>query len=165
MARDRQTPSGTAFDPCPQLWVHEVVSSGPLTVTGRCYFAPVTTGTVFTAVTASGGHRSPEAVPCHLRVEKISVYGRPADELDQVVSARLVLSGDVPPAPAPESVLIATASQEAGRWRRAGSLWIRAAVVTTPADARDDVAHASVPGNPRRRARMASYARYLKGTR
>lgn len=143
MARDRQTPSGTAFDPCPQFWVHEVVSSGPLTVTGRCCFAPVTTGTVFTAVTGSGQHRSPEAVSCRLRVEKISVYGRPADELDQVVSARLVLNGDVPPALALGSVLIAAAGHETGRWRRAGSLWIiRADVAATPADADDDAAHA-----------------------
>jgi hypothetical protein len=151
MAGGRQAPSGTAFDPWPQFWVHEVVSSGSLTVTGRCWFAPVTAGTVFTALTAPGRHRRPAAVPCRLPVEEISAYGRLIGELDQDVSARLVLSGDIPPALGPGSVLIATASQEAGRWRRAGSLWIRASTATMPADARDDTAHAGVPNDPSNR--------------
>lgn len=148
MAGDRQAPSGSAFDPWPQFWVHEVVSSGSLTVTGRCWFAPVTTGTVFTALTAPGRHRSPAAAPCRLPVEEISVYGRLIGELDQDVSARLVLSGEIPPALAPGSVLIATASQEDGRWRRAGSLWTRASTATMPADARGGTAHAGVPNDP-----------------
>ena len=132
MAGDRQAPSGTAFDPRPQFWVHVVVCSGPLTVTGRCWFAPVAVGTVFTAVAAPGRHRSPAPARCRLRVEEISAYGRPAGELDQAVSARLILGGDVPPSLAPESVLISTASQEADRWQRAGSLWIRVPLRATP---------------------------------
>lgn len=137
MAGDRQTPSGTAFDPWPQFWVHKVASSGPLTVAGRCGFASVTTGTIFTAFTAPGRHRWPAAVPCCLRVETISAYGRPAHELDQTVSASLVLSGDVPAALTSESVLIAMAGQEPGRWRRAGSLWIWADAATPTGDACD----------------------------
>jgi hypothetical protein len=97
MAGDRQAPSGTAFDPWPQFWVHEVVSSGPLTVTGRCWFAPVTVGTVFSALAVPGQRHSPVPARCRLRVEEISAYGRPAGELDQTVSARLILGGDVPP--------------------------------------------------------------------
>jgi hypothetical protein len=148
MAGDRQTPSGTAFGPWPQFWVHEVVSSGPLTVTGRCGFASVTTGTVFTAFIAPGRHHSPTAAPCCHRVETISAYGRPADELDQVVSASLVLSGDVPAALAPESVPIAMTGQEPGRWRRAGSLWIRADAATPTGDTRGDAIHADVADHP-----------------
>jgi hypothetical protein len=75
MAGDRQAPSGTAFDPWPQFRVHEIVSSGPLTATGRCWFAPVTVGTIFTAFTLPGQNRSPVPARCRLHVEAISVYG------------------------------------------------------------------------------------------
>jgi hypothetical protein len=127
MACERQAPSGTAFDPWPQFRVHEVVSSDPLTVTGRCWFAPVTAGTTFIALTLPGQDHSPVPGRCRLHVEAISVYGRPASELDQNVSASLILDGDIPPALAPDSLLISTtASQETGRWSWAGGLWIRA---------------------------------------
>lgn len=163
MAGDRQAASGTAFDPWPQFWVDEVVTAGPLIVTGRCWFAPVTTGTVFTALTAPGRHRSTAAVACRLPVEEISVYGHPADELDQVTSARLILSGGVPPALAPGSVLIATAVQATRRWQRAGSRWIRADVAAMPADARDGVAHAGVPDDPQRRGQDGQLCALFEG--
>jgi hypothetical protein len=47
MAGDRQSPSGTGFDPAPQFSVHEVLGHRPLTVTGRCLFAPVRVSTIF----------------------------------------------------------------------------------------------------------------------
>lgn len=106
MAGDRQAPSGTAFDPRPQFQVHEVVRPAPLTVTGRCLFAPVADGTVFSGLTAPA--RRPPRAPgwCRLRVEEIRILGRRAGELDQTVSARLVLSGSLPPELGPGSVLI-----------------------------------------------------------
>lgn len=127
MAGDRQAPTGTAFDPRPQFCVHEHEGegSGLVTVTGRCWFAPVAVGTVFTALAATGHYRSPEPVPCRLRVEKFSVYDRTTDELDQSMSARLLLAGVVPTALAPESVLISADTRDAVRWRRNGSLWNR----------------------------------------
>lgn len=138
MAGDRQAPSGTVFDLRPQFQVHEVVRPAPLAVTGRCLFAPVADGTVFSAFTAPG-LRHPQAPEwCRLRVEEIRILGRRADELDQAVSARLVLSGRLPPELGPGSVLIGHPDEETGRWRRAGILWVRAASTVTPEAARND---------------------------
>jgi hypothetical protein len=85
MAGDRQTPSGTDFDPCPQFWVNEIDHLRPLTLTGQCWFAPVRIGTIFDQFTPADGHDPPE--PCCLRVEVIQIYGQLVDELDQVLSA------------------------------------------------------------------------------
>ncbi len=124
MAGDRQTPTGTSFDPSPQFSVLEVGEHWPLTVTGRCQFAPVRTGTIFDLLVTPSGNAQTTS-PCRLLVEEIRVYERPVDELDQVWSARLVLSGDNPPLLAPQSLLVALASQDAGHWRLTNGLWQR----------------------------------------
>ena len=124
MAGDRQTPSGTSFDPAPQFSVYQVVGHQPLSITGRCYFAPVKTGTVFDLHLAPG-HDPQKPDQCHLLVQEIFFAERPVDELGQVSSARLILSGDVPPLLTPESLLIALNSADTDQWQLAGSLWLR----------------------------------------
>ena len=121
---DRQTPSGTAFDPSPQFWVHEVDRLRPLTVTGRCWFASVSRGMIFDTVAAGDGDDSRGPGPCHLRVEEISAYGHLLDELDQTVSARLILSGDIPQGLVPGSILVSRASST-DDWQRPDWLWLR----------------------------------------
>ena len=135
MADGRQAPSGTVFGPRPQFQVHEVVSAVPLAVTGRRLFAPVCAGTLFTLLSAPGRQHPPEPARCRLRVEEIRIFGRRAGELDQVMSAHIVLSGSFPPELGPGSVLIDQADGEAGQWRRAGSQWVRAGVTAMTADA------------------------------
>jgi hypothetical protein len=125
VAGDRQTPSGTAFDPSPQFWVHEVERLRPLTVTGRCWFAPVSLGTIFDTLVAGDGDDSRWPGPCHLRVEEISAYGHLLDELDQTVSARLILSGVTPQGLVPGSILVSRASPAADDWQWPDWLWLR----------------------------------------
>jgi hypothetical protein len=125
MAGDRQSPSGTNFDPSPQFCVFVVERQLPLTVTGRCWFAPVTVGMTFDAV-ASKEAGTWVPAPCRLRVEEISVWEHyMLAELDQAWSARLVLHGDFPAGLGPESVLVAQDCPAAGNWERQGRLWVR----------------------------------------
>ena len=125
VAGDRQSPSGTSFDPSPQFWVDAVERQQPLTVTGRCWFAPVTVGMTFdTVASKEAGAWAP--APCRLRVEEISVWEHyMLAELDQEWSARLVLHGDFPASLVPESVLVAQDWPAASSWERQGSLWVR----------------------------------------
>jgi len=125
VAGDRQGPSGTSFDPSPQFCVSAVERQLPLTVTGRCWFAPVTVGLTFdTVASKEAGAWAP--APCRLRVEEISVWEHyMLAELDQEWSARLVLHGDFPASLVPESVLAAQDCPAASNWERQGSLWVR----------------------------------------
>src|ERR1022692_4176906 len=100
VAGDRQSPSGTSFDPSPQFWVDAVERQQPLTVTGRCWFAPVTVGLTFdTVASKEAGAWAP--APCRLRVEEISVW------------EHYMLAELDPDGPA------------ASNWERQGSLWVR----------------------------------------
>jgi len=125
VAGDRQSPSGTSFDPSPQFCVSAVERQQPPTVTGRCWFAPVTVGMTFdTVASKEAGAWAP--APCRLRVEEISVWEHyMLAELDQEWSARLVLHGDFPADLIPESVLVAQDCPAASSWERQGSLWVR----------------------------------------
>lgn len=128
MAGDVQAQSGTAFDPSPQFWVDRVELDGPLlAVTGRCFFGPVGPGLVFDGVVPGQGGGWPAAglVTCRLHVAEAYVLGRLADEVDQVVSARLVLSGTAPACLADGSVLVARGGQTGLGWRLQGGLWRR----------------------------------------
>lgn len=106
VAGDQQAPSGTPYEPAPQFWVDEVERSRPPAVTGRCWFGPVVPGRTFSAI-ASRQSGAWTLIPCLLRVEEIEAYGHPLGQLDQVVSARLVLTGNPPPALTREAVLVA----------------------------------------------------------
>jgi hypothetical protein len=123
MAGDRQAPSGSPFDPSPQFWIHKVERNEPLTVIGRCWFAPVAAGMTFNAV-ASRRTGTWELDQCWLQVEEIHAYGHLLDELDQTVSARLVLSGALPSGLASESVLVAR-NYPSAHWERQDALWLR----------------------------------------
>lgn len=110
MAGDVQAPSGTGFDPSPQFWVDRLEPvSAPVAVIGRCFFGPVGTGLVFDGVVPQqdAGWPSSGLVACCLRVAEVYVVGRLTSEVDQVMSARLVLSGDWPACLAAGSVLVA----------------------------------------------------------
>jgi hypothetical protein len=127
VAGDVQAPSGTGFDPSPQFWVDRVELDGPpLAVTGRCFFGPVGTGLVFDGVVPGqdGGWPAKGLVACRLHVAEVYVFGRLAEEVDQVVSARLVLNGTGPACPVTGSVLVAR-GQAGNGWRLQGGLWRR----------------------------------------
>jgi hypothetical protein len=123
MASDRQAPSGTVFDPSPQFWIDKVERNEPPTVLGRCWFAPVVVGMTFDAV-ASKRSGTWELDRCWLLVEEIHAYGHLIDELNQIVSARLLLSGDRPSGLVSESVLVARTYPSA-HWERQGAIWLR----------------------------------------
>jgi hypothetical protein len=123
MAGDRQAPSGTVFDPSPQFWIHKVERNEPPAVIGRCWFAPVAVGMTFDAV-ASRRTGAWELDRCCLQVKEIHAYGHLIDELDQIVSARLLLSGDLPSGLAPESVLVSR-NYPSAQWEFQGALWLR----------------------------------------
>jgi hypothetical protein len=125
VAGGRQSPSGTSFDPSPQFWVYAIERQQPPTVTGRCWFAPVTVGMTFdTVASKEAGAWAP--APCRLRVEEIIVYEHyMLAELDQGWSARLVLHGDFPVGLVPESVLVTQDCPASGSWERQGRLWVR----------------------------------------
>ena len=126
MAGDRQSPSGTSFDPSPQFCVHAIERQLPLTMTGRCWFAPVAVGMTFDIVATKEEAGTWAPAPCRLRVEEISVWDHyMLAELDQGWMARLVLHGDFPAGLGPESVLVAADGLASGRWERQGPLWIR----------------------------------------
>ena len=69
-----------------------------MAVIGRRFFGPVGTGLVFDGVVPQqdAGWPSSGLVACCLRVAEVYVVGRLTSEVDQVMSARLVLSGDWP---------------------------------------------------------------------
>ena len=99
MAGNVQGPSGTGFDPSPQFWVDRVESATrTLAVVGRCFFGPVRLGLIFDGIVSARNGAWPLSglVVCCLRVAEIRRYGRLVDELDQVLSGRLVLSGMAP---------------------------------------------------------------------
>lgn len=121
----QQTPSGTSFDPAPQFKVHNIECRQPLTVTGRCWFAPVALDTMFDTLASTNRPGSWEVSPCQLRVVEINAHGHMANELDQVVSARLVLHGSIPPRLAPGTILVTRHCRAAGNWERHGRLWLR----------------------------------------
>lgn len=117
MAGDRQAPSGTVFDPSPQFWIHKVERNEPPTVIGRCWFAPVAVGMTFDAV-ASKRTGTWELDRCWLQVKEVHAYGHLIDELDQIVSARLLLSGDL---------LVRAGACAAGTGVSAAPDWVRVA--------------------------------------
>jgi hypothetical protein len=125
VAGDRQNPSGSSFDPSPQFWIYAGERQQPPTVSGRCWFAPVTVGMIFDTV-ASQEAGTWASAPCQLRVEEIIVYEHyMLAELDQGWSARLVLHGDFPGGLVPESVLVAQDCPAADSWQRQDGLWVR----------------------------------------
>jgi hypothetical protein len=128
VAGDLQVPSGTDFDPSPQFWVDRVELDGPgsLAVVGRCFFGPVRTGLAFDAIVPrrDGGWPSSGLVACFLRVAEAWVSRRLVEEVDQGLSARLVLSGEAPDCLAASSVLVARVQSGEG-WEFNGRLWTR----------------------------------------
>jgi hypothetical protein len=127
VAGDVQGPSGTSFDPSPQFWVDRAESApGSLAVVGRCFFGPIRTGLVFDGiVSARNGARSlSDVVACRLRVDEIHVYGRLADEIGQVLSGRLVLSGNAPAGLGCDSLLVSRGCPDDG-WRLRDGRWAR----------------------------------------
>ena len=93
---------------------------------GRCFFGPVTTGLAFDGVASKRDGAWPRSgvVSCCLRVVEARIAGRMVDEVDQVLSARLVLGGQPPVGLARESILVALGRSNAG-WRLQGGLWAR----------------------------------------
>lgn len=125
MAGDQQTPSGTSFDPSPQFWVHRIELGRRTAVTGRCWFGPVIVGMRFGTV-ADKQADAWAISPCHLRVDEISLAAHHLiDELDQMWSAQLILSGGFPPGLDAESLLVARGCSSSGNWERQGTLWRR----------------------------------------
>jgi hypothetical protein len=128
VAGDLQVPSGTSFDPSPQFWVDrvELDGPGPLAVVGRCFFGPIRTGLAFDAVVPRWDDGWPPSglVACCLCVAEVWVFSRLAEELGQLMSARLVLSGEAPACLAAGSVLVARGQSGEG-WRLEGGLWAR----------------------------------------
>jgi hypothetical protein len=120
-------PSGTSFDPSPQFWVHQVEPGRSTTVTGRCWFGPVIVGMWFDTVAVKSADDWAIS-PCHLRVDEITVAAHQlVDELDQMWSAQLILSGGFPPDLIAESLLAARDCSSSGDWERKGALWRRRA--------------------------------------
>jgi hypothetical protein len=97
-----------------------------VSVIGRCFFGPVGTGLVFDGIVPQQDARWPSSglVACCLRVAEVYVVGRLTSEVDQVMSARLVLSGDWPACLAAGSVLVAR-GQPGDGWRFRDGLWRR----------------------------------------
>jgi hypothetical protein len=63
-------------------------------------------------------------IACYLRVGEIRMYGRLADEIDQTLSARLILTGEAPASLARDAVLVARGCPGDG-WRLQDGLWVR----------------------------------------
>ena len=99
---------------------------GSLAVVGRCFFGPIRTGLVFDGIVpARNGVRSlSDVVACCLRVAEIDVFGRLADEIDQVLSGRLVLSGNAPAGLGFDSLLVSRRAPDDG-WMLQDGRWTR----------------------------------------
>jgi hypothetical protein len=129
--------SGTGFDPSPQFWVDRVESDhGALAVVGRCFFGPVRTGLVFDGIVSArdGAWLLSDLVTCHLQVAEIHVLRRPAGEIDQMLSGRLALSGQVPAGLGYNSLLVSSGSPDDG-WMLRDGLWARQVTSGDPASA------------------------------
>jgi hypothetical protein len=117
VVHDLQAPSGTAFDPSPQFWVDRVELDGaePLVVFGRCFFGSVRVGLHFDHVARRrrGGWPQSSLAKCYLRVTEIQAYGRLTDEIGQMLSALLVLSGEAPECLGPNTILVAVGNAHA----------------------------------------------------
>jgi hypothetical protein len=127
VAGDVQGPSGTGFDPSPQFWVDRAESTpGSLAVVGRCFFGPIRTGLVFDGIVPArnGSWSRSDVVTCRLRVAEVHVFGRPADGIDQVMSGRLVLSGNAPAGLGLDSLLVSRGSPDDG-WVLRDERWTR----------------------------------------
>ena len=127
MAGDVQGPSGTGFDPSPQFWVDRAESTpGSLAVVGRCFFGPIRTGLVFDGIVPArnGSWSRSDVVACRLRVAEVHVFGRPADGIDQVMSGRLVLSGNAHAGLGLDSLLVSRGSPDDG-WVLRDERWTR----------------------------------------
>jgi hypothetical protein len=127
VAGDVQGPSGTGFDPSPQFWVDRAeIAPGSLAVVGRCFFGPVRTGLVFDGIVSprNGARSRSDVIACCLRVAEVHVFGRLADEIDQVLSGRLVLSGNAPPGLGYDSLLVSRGSADDG-WVLRDGRWTR----------------------------------------
>ncbi|HUN32142.1 MAG TPA: hypothetical protein VMU95_08970 [Trebonia sp.] len=128
MTSEIQGLSGTHFDPCPQFCVHQAEhhGQGMLVVIGRCLFGPIRTGMAFDGIAPprDGNTCWPDPVTCRLLVTEAHLYGKPVDEINQALAARLILTGDVPACLAYDAVLIVPSASEDG-WRLDGGLWRR----------------------------------------
>jgi hypothetical protein len=61
---------------------------------------------------------------CRLRVAEIHVFSRLADQIDQVLSGRLVLSGNAPAGLGYDSLLVSRGSADDG-WMLRDGRWTR----------------------------------------
>jgi hypothetical protein len=127
VAGDVQGPGGTGFDPSPQFWVDRAESApGSLAVIGRCFFGPIRTGLVFDGVVPArnGAWSQSDVVAGCLRVAEIRLYGRLADAMGQVLSGRLVLSGNAPAGLGWDSLLVSRGFPDDG-WMLRDGRWTR----------------------------------------
>jgi hypothetical protein len=127
VAGDVQGPSGTGFDPSPQVWVDRVeCTPGSLAVVGRCFFGPIRLGLVFDGIVSArnGVWSLSDVLACCLRVAEIRLYGRLVDEMSQVLSGRLVLSANAPVGLGCDSLLVSRGSPDDG-WMLRDGRWTR----------------------------------------
>jgi hypothetical protein len=92
---ERQTQSGTPFDPAPQFWVDRLDTEDGSSVVGRCWFGPIRRSMTFDSIATKQGERW-DCQPCELRIDAAQVFGRMTDRIDQSYSAKLTLSGPMP---------------------------------------------------------------------
>jgi len=129
VAGNRQTRS-TIYDPAIQFSVHEIELAAPdgITLTGRCWFGPVSTGAVFTRVAAQDGEVWTPRSDCRLQVESIQVFDRNVESIDQTWSARLRLVGDAASISVigtqQERLLLVGDDPTPGSWAWNGNLWV-----------------------------------------
>jgi hypothetical protein len=106
-----------------EFWVDRAESTpGSLAVIGRCFFGPIRTGLVFDGVVSArnGAWSLSNVVACCLCVAEIRLYGRLADAMGQVLSGRLVLSGNASAGLERDSLLVSRGSPDDGWMLRGG---------------------------------------------
>lgn len=127
MAGDRQAPSGTPFDPLPQLYVHEwTLTDGLLTILGTCFFGIIAVGSTFDRWVHRTETGWEEVAACDLEIMDISIFdGVLVDTLDENYNARLTVKGGIPTQmDGPDHLLIGTAQPEGTTWEWDGRLWV-----------------------------------------
>lgn len=127
MSGDKQIPSGTPFDPLPQLYVYEwTPADGLLTILGTCFFGPVVVGGRLDRVahrTAAGWEEIGEG---DLQVIDISIFqGVMVDTLEQSYNARITAKGTAPTATGGRQHLLIASAQPDGTWEWDGRFWVR----------------------------------------
>jgi hypothetical protein len=128
MAGDTQVPSGTPFDPLPQLFVYEwTPTDGLLTILGTCFFGPLVAGGSFYRVAHRTEAGWEEVGECDLEIIDISIFqGVLVDTLEQNYNARVTAKGRVPTAPEGREHLLIGMAHPDGMWEWDGRFWVRA---------------------------------------